>query len=354
MTISKISGIRIDGIYGCLPSNIIDNREVGKALFGESLENLIKATGIVKRRICSNGVTSYDLCLKAAKELIHDLNIDNDDIGGIINVTFTPDNLMPNNATHAQSDLNLNNSVAAFDINLACSGYVYGLWVAAMMANTLNKTILLLDGDKQSYLTSPKDKSTYLLFGDAGSATIISPDENNEDEFVFSFYTDGSRRDSLIIKDGAARNEFNGESLLYKADEDGNLLRNVDIRMSGMDIFKFVVQDGKKNIIEYLNILGKTAEDFDYLILHQANVYMIKQLCKKIGFTLDKLPITADKYGNSSSATIPITISSELHEISKEKDLKLLISGFGGGLSLGIGSIKLNTNTKLRLLDYEC
>lgn len=354
MNIYKILGVKIDAIYGCLPTNIIDNREAGQSLFGDSIDNLIKATGIEKRRICSNGVTSYDLCLKAASELIKDLEIEKDEIGGIINVTFTPDNLMPNNATHAQSDLKLSNSIAAFDINLACSGYVYGLWVASMMANSLNKKILLLDGDKQSFLTSPYDKSTSLLFGDAGSATLVSPDENFDNEFIFSFYTDGSRRDSLIIKDGAARNEFNEESLLYKTDSEGNQSRDIDIKMNGMDIFKFVVQDGKKNLIEYLNELGESAEDYDYLILHQANVYMIKQLCKKIGFTLDKLPITADKYGNSSSATIPITISSELKEPSKSKNLRLLISGFGGGLSLGIGSININTNTKLRVLDYEC
>lgn len=352
MNIATILGIKIDAIYGCLPSIEIDNRIAGASLFGDSIDNLIKATGIEKRRICSNNVTSYDLCIEAAKELIRDLNLENDEIGGIICVTFTPDNLLPNNATHAQSDLQLSNSIAAFDVNLACSGYVYGLWVSSMMAKSLNKKILLLDGDKQSYLTSPRDKSTSLLFGDAGSATLVSPEENQSNEFTFCFYTDGNRRGSLIIKDGAARSVFNNTSLEYKMDSEGNELRDIDIKMNGMDIFKFVVQDAKRNILEYMSKVNKTAGDYDYLILHQANVYMIKQLCKKLGFPLEKLPITANKYGNSSSATIPITIASELKP--NGKDLNLLISGFGGGLSLGIGSIKINKDIKLRLLNYEC
>jgi len=352
MDISKIEGVKIDGIYGCVPSIEIDNRIYGANLFGDSLDNLIKATGIEKRRICSSNVTSYDLSLEAARSLISDLNLEQDEIGGVVYVTFTPDNIMPNNATKAQSDLNLSNSIAAFDVNLACSGYVYGLWVASMMAKSLNKKVLLLDGDKQSHITSPRDKSTALLFGDAGSATLLSPDENQNHEFTFSFYTDGKGRDALIIKDGAARNIFNSESLVYKRDSDGNELRAVDIKMAGMDVFKFVVQDVKNYILQYLTDIDKNTEDYDYLILHQANIYMIKQLCKKIGFPIDKLPITANKYGNSASATIPITISSELRECNK--DLNLLVSGFGAGLSLGVGSIKINKDTKLRLIDYEC
>ena len=248
MDISKLSGLRIAGIYGCVPSVEIDNKTTGAQLYGDSIDNLIKATGIEKRRICSDSVTSYDLCLNAAKFLISDTQIKNDEIGGTVFVTFTPDNQMPNNAAHAQSDLGLGNSVAAFDINLACSGYVYGLWVAGMMAKSLNKAILLLDGDKQSYLTSPYDKSTALLFGDAGSATLITPETGQSAEFSFTFYSDGSRRDSLIIKDGAARNVFNEKSLEYVTDAEGNRSRDIDIKMDGMEIFKFVVQDAKRNI----------------------------------------------------------------------------------------------------------
>jgi 3-oxoacyl-[acyl-carrier-protein] synthase-3 len=170
---------------------------------------------------------------------------------------------MPNNATHAQSDLGLDNSVAAFDINLACSGYVYGLWVAGMMAGSLKKAILLLDGDKQSYLTSPYDKATSLLFGDAGSATLIIPEASDETEFSFAFYADGSRRDSLIIKNGAARNTFSEKSLDYVTGEDGSRSRDIDIRMDGMEIFKFVVQDAKRNILEYMEMLGRTPENYD-------------------------------------------------------------------------------------------
>jgi 3-oxoacyl-[acyl-carrier-protein] synthase-3 len=352
MNISKISGVKIDGIYACIPSREVDNRLEGEDLFGNSIEDLIKSTGIAKRRICPTNITGLDLCLKAAKELFKVGNINPCDIGGIVYVTFTPDNMMPNNSTYVQSILNLPNDIPAFDINLACSGYPYGLWISSMMAKSLNKKILLLDGDKQSHITSPYDKATALLFSDAGSATIISPGDSQY-EWQFTFETNGSKREVLSIKDGGARNSLSNKSLLYNAYEDGSKRRNIDIKMDGLEVFKFVAQSVKTNLIEFLDAMAKKPENFDYLILHQANVYMMKQLCKKLGFGLEKMPVTADKYGNSSSSTIPVSIASELQEAIKGKELSLLISGFGAGLSVGSASIRLDKNISLGVAEYE-
>jgi len=352
MNISKISGIKIDGIYACLPNTEIDNRNAGEELFGKSIEDLIKSTGIEKRRICSKGTTGLDLSIKAAKGLFMADDINPMEIGGVVYVTFTPDNLMPNNSTYVQSELKLPNNIPAFDINLACSGYPYGLWISAMMAKNLNKKVLLLDGDKQSHITSPHDKGTALLFSDAGSATMLSPD-NTGSQWQFAFETIGSKREVLYIEDGGAKNSLSNNSFLYKTYEDGNKRRNTDIKMDGLEVFKFVAQGVKKNLTELLNDADRKPEDFDYLILHQANLYMMKQLCKKLGFPLEKMPITADKYGNSSSSTIPVVMASELQKPIQEKGLKLLMSGFGAGLSIGSALIELKKDTTLGVVEYE-
>jgi 3-oxoacyl-[acyl-carrier-protein] synthase-3 len=352
MNISAVTGIKIEGICACVPGNVVDNRTAGQDLFGSSIEDLIKSTGIATRRVCTEDTTGFNLCQKAAEELLAGAVANPSEIGGVVYVTFTPDNPMPNNATYMQHVLNLPNDTPAFDINLACSGYPYGLWVAALMAKSLNKKILLLDGDKQSHITSPFDKATAMLFSDAGSATIVSP-ANEENVWQFTFETDGSKRQVLSIQDGGARSFFSQKSLDFNTFEDGSKRRNTDIFMDGLEVFKFVAQTVKANLQSFMANIEKTPADYDFLILHQANVYMMKQLCKKLGFGLDKMPITADKFGNSSSSTIPLTIASELQQAATEKDIALLMSGFGGGLSIGSASITLKQHAFLKVIEHE-
>lgn len=352
MHISKIEGVKIEAMWGCVPEVEVDNNIAGVDLFNGSLNDLLKSTGIIKRRVCSEGVSSLDLCLKAGSELLKHGSYDLNDIGGVVCVTFTPASLMPNNSTYIQSKLGLSNDIPAFDINLACSGYPYGLWIASLMAKNLNKKILLLDGDKQSHITSPYDKSTALLFSDAGTATLISPTDSDT-QWYFNFETDGSKRDVLIVEDGGSKSPFSDKSLRYIELDDGSKRRNIDITMKGMEVFKFVVQAVPANLKAFMQELNLTSDFFDFLILHQANVYMIKQVCKKVGIPLDRLPITADIYGNSSSATIPITIASTLSNEIKSRKLSLIISGFGAGLSISCAAIELEKNTSLGVVEYE-
>jgi 3-oxoacyl-[acyl-carrier-protein] synthase-3 len=353
MTFCCVENVQIDAVCGCVPANEIDNHEFGKKLFGEELENIILATGIEKRRICKNKeTTALDLSVNAAEIIFNQGGINKKDIGGVVFVTFTPDNIMPCNAALCQHRLELSTGIPAFDVNLACSGYPYGLWVSSMMAKSLNRKILLLDGDKQSHIVSSQDESTALLFSDAGSASIISPSDKNN-KFYFSFMTDGSKREVLSIEDGGSKNWFSKESLNYITYENDNKRRKTDIYMDGFEVFKFVVQQVPKNIKTLLSTSGIEKDEIDFLVLHQANKYMVRQIAKALKIGIEKVPMTMDIYGNSSSATIPITLASGLKEREPKKKDKIIMSGFGAGLSIGSAILDVESGFSYGVHDYE-
>ena len=352
--LAQVDNVRIAGLAACLPSHSVSNKEADAELYGDEIEGVIKTTGVAERRTSPEGeVTALDLCVKAAERLFERSGYDKEKIGGVIFVTSSPDFLMPNNATSAQYRLGLSNSVAAFDINLACSGYVYGLWNAAMTANSMHKSILLLDGETNSHFASPKDRATAVLFGDAGTATLIEPCENAS-PWTFAFETDGSKRDALIIPEGGYRNRANAHSAEYREYPDGGIRRGIDMKMDGMEVFNFVVRSVPKCLDFLMQETKTTSEDYDVLALHQANLFMIRQVAKKMKFSMDKVPTTIQKYGNSSSATIPVTLASELHERIQTEHLKVLASGFGAGLSLASVSMELGPCCCPGVVEYEC
>ncbi|MEI7981158.1 MAG: ketoacyl-ACP synthase III [Bacteroidota bacterium] len=340
MNISSIRNVKIEAISACVPKNKIDNRQFAKDHFPDDLENTIKALGIDNRHVCkSEKSTALDLCIEAAKTLFNNTSITPLDIGGLVFITLTPDNLMPNNASLAQHLLDLPQSIPAFDINHACSGYIYGLWIASMMAQNLKKRVLLLDGDTNSHYVSPWDKATGLLFGDAGSATIISP-SNESSEWFFTFETDGSNREALIIPGIGFRHLLTQESLEYKIYEDGSRRRFIDMYMKGEDVFSYVVTKVPKIINEFLDELDLISDEFDFLLLHQANAFMLRKLARKINFDTEKMPISINKYGNTSSVSIPLNICSELRD-KLSLPSKALLVGMGAGLSTGAAIVEL-------------
>jgi 3-oxoacyl-[acyl-carrier-protein] synthase-3 len=248
---------------------------------------------------------------------------------------------MPNNASYAQHLLGLPQEIPAFDINHACSGYIYGIWNAGMIAKNLNKKVLLLDGDVNSHYVSPWDKSTGLLFGDAGTATVISPAGEHEN-WSFTFNTDGSKRDAITMKIGF-RNLLNSESLTYKEYEGGNKRRFIDMQMEGEAVFKYVVSRVPKIVTDFLEEKESGPSEFSHLILHQANSFMLRKLARKIGFSFDQMPLSINKFGNTSSASIPLTICSELFSTPRNE---VLMVGMGAGLATGVAELNIK-NTKI-------
>lgn len=337
MNISTIKGVRMEAIAACVPANKVDNYEFAKAHFEEDMTANIKAVGVLERHVAvKEETTSMDMCVAAAERIFESGKVSREDIGAVIFVTLTPDCLMPNNSTYAQHLLALSQDVAAFDINHACPGYVFGLWNAALIAQNMQKKVLLLDGDINSKYVSPWDKSTALLFGDAGTATVISPDASAPD-WHFTFMSDGSNREAIMMRLGM-RYPIKEEYLEYKIWNDGGKRRFIDMEMNGRAVFNYVVDVVPEIANAFMDELETFGEEYDKLILHQANHFMLKKLAKAIGFNhKTQMPVCMNKYGNTSSVSIPLTISSVLGESVGHS----LLIGMGAGLASGIADISL-------------
>ena len=336
MQLVKLSNITLRAVYSCLGDINLDNLETCKKLYGDSAENVIKGTGFKYRNVVSPGVSSLDLCCQAAEQMLNDTHTNREDIGAVICVTFTPEYLMPCNACGAQARLNLSKDVLAFDIGLACSGYAYGFYIAGMLANQLKKKVLLLDGDIQTAYLSHQDKATEPVMGDAGSATLIdySPDDNWE--WAFTFLTDGSLREILYMPAGGSKKPVTEEDLELKSYEDGSKRRNCDIYMDGFGVFKFVASQATNLIMNFMKEINIDPDSLDAFVPHQANIYMVKQMAKRLKIAPEKVWISGDVFGNSSSATVPVTLSYEGKKNTKKKG-KMIFSGFGGGMSVSVG-----------------
>ncbi len=336
-----LNNVAIKGIAACVPERTIDNREYGRNLYGDDLEATIKVTGVESRRLCPEGgaVTALDLCVKAARALGVHGNFDYGDFGGLVFVTMTPDFSMPNNATYAHSLLGFDENTPAFDISLACSGYPYALWVAGMMACSTGREILVLDGDTHSPFVSPYDRSTSLLFGDGGSATVVAPDASAEG-WYFDFVTIGDR-ESLVVPDSGYRNRVSENSLVYREFPDGSRRRAIDLKMDGMAVFNAVVRNAPKSLTRVMEAEGKSSEDYDYLLLHQANLMMINQVAKKLKFAGERFPTSLGKYGNIGSGSIALNTCSELRGVVEGKSSRVLMSAFGAGFSVGSASVAI-------------
>ncbi len=296
----KVRGVRLLGVEAALGAKEVDNYLTCKLLFGEKAEAILKTTGILKRRVAEEGETSLSLCVKAAQNLMARLGTKPEEIAGVVSVTFTPRFQMPGNAQLAQRELGLASDVAAIDLNHACAGYPYALYVAARLAQDLGGKVLVLDGDVQTRLA---DASTAALLSDAGSATLIEP--GGDEEWKFAFWTDGVRADDLKVEGGK-------------------------IRMDGFGVFRFVAGDVGKWTEEFM--AGEQVESF---VPHQANVYMVKELAKQLGLE-DQVAITGHEVGNCASASIPVTLARTMKAGEKRRTL---LVGFGGGLSAAMAII---------------
>ena len=354
MDILKVSGVRFVGVSACIPQNLVDNRDSCKHLF-DNLDTLIKATGIKARCVADCGTTALDLEVCAARDLMAKTNAAPNEIGAVICVTFTPEYLMPADAPSAQKQLNIPNHSLAFDINMACSGYGYGLYVSSMLAKALSKKVLLLNGDVQSVYVSKYDKATVPVMADIGTATLIEPVTGGED-WDFSFYTDGGGRESLFIPAGGSKNPVGEEDLQYINYDEGSRRRAIDIYMNGFEIFRFVAMDVSRFLLEFMSICDINSNTIDAFVPHQANIYMIQQLAKKLKIPLEKLWKSGDIYGNPSSASIPLTIANcagEWFALNRNMDGRIMASGFGGGLSISACNIILPCDAVYSVTNYK-
>lgn len=328
-----INDIAIKGISACVPKNVEHNENYSH-VSNEEIQKFMEATGVKHRRIADANTCTSDLCFAAAEKLIADLNWNKSEIDVLVFVSQTADYILPVSAAILQDRLQLSKECIAFDIPLGCSGYVYGLSVvASMMKATGLKKGILLAGDTSSKLVSEKDKSAAPLFGDAGSATALEFNENSI--LRFNLGTDGSGYEAIVIPDGGSRQKINSESLIIKKLDEGIERNQCHLALDGMDVFSFGISQAPKTVNALLDHYSLNKENIDYYLFHQANLMMNKMISKKLKLPAEKVPYSLENFGNTSSATIPLTIVTEIREEVTSQNKNLLMCGFGVGLSWG-------------------
>lgn len=352
MAIFKVENISIKGISACVPKHEESNWDYN-ALTEQEKKLLIKTTGIVSKRIANNTTTTSDLCYTAAQEVIKKTNSDINEIEILIFVSQSPDYFLPASSIIIQDKLGLPKSTIAFDVNLGCSGYVYGLSViGSLLATTKLKKALLLTGDVSSFSVDKKDKSTYPLFGDAGAATLIEYNEKATPMY-FNIQSDGAGYKSIIIPDGGIRNPLTPDSFKEYELTKGIVRSNRSLKLNGEDIFNFSLREVPANIKKLLEFAQFDIVNIDYFIMHQANKIMNEAIRKKLEIPSEKVPYSLEKYGNTSSASIPLTIIDKLsHPLSKGKN-QLILSGFGVGLSWASVLLTSENLISTSVIDYE-
>lgn len=341
MACFSIDGLQVKGIASAVPEQVVSNWDY-ELLTEKERKLLVKTTGVANRHVAPRGMATSDLCKAAAEELIDDLGWRKEDIQIAIFLSQSRDYYLPATAIILQDRLGLPKSCLAFDIGLGCSGFVYGLSViGSMMRTTGLKKGLLMMGDISSATCAYEDKSTYPLFGDAGTVTALelSPDGKHMD---FNLNSDGSGYEAIMIKDGGIRNLVSEDSFIAKDYGEGIKRCDLNLALNGLDVFNFSIREVPPAVKALWEFNGSTVDDYDHFVMHQANRLMNETIRKKLKFGREKVPYSIEEYGNTSSASIPLTISAALRDQAQQEEMRLLLAGFGVGLSWGVVSMHLD------------
>lgn len=342
--------VGVRAMSACVPSYIVYNKDLVNLMGQEEVDKMIDSVGIHERRISSPDICASDLCFKAAVKLMEDNQIDPASIDMLLFMSQTPDYQIPASSCILQHRLGLPKSCACMDITLGCSGYVYALSTAFSFASMegVNR-VLLLDGETISKVVNPRDKVNLPLYGDAGTATLIEKGDYKDSVFILN--TDGSGEEAVKIPVGGYRRPFTVESMKEMERENANYRSDVQIYMDGMDVFNFAIGVVPKSIKEIVEQTNSSLEDIDYLVFHQSNKFMTDFFVKRLKFSPEKVPYCISKYGNTSSASIPLTMVSELSGLL-DAEKTVVMCGFGAGLSWGTARIIYNNCQISTVIEY--
>jgi 3-oxoacyl-[acyl-carrier-protein] synthase-3 len=314
---NTIDDVGIVGISCTVPAKKINNVDLAPHYGEVETNKLISSIGVNTRHISDENITSADLCYSAAKQLLAKLDWSAESVGALIFVSQTSEYQLPATACILQSKLGIPTSTMAFDVNLGCSGFVYGLYLASTIAKSGVGRVLLLVGDTISKLVKPGDRSTEFLFGDAGSATAIEKQEGQS--IMFDLGSDGSGYEHIIAR--------------KPIDNSGTIrgVKSAYLEMNGAEVFAFTLKLIPALIKNMLENVSLASSDIEACVYHQANRFMIKHLAKKSKFSMEQVPLSIMDYGNTSGVSIPITLCSQSIPLKS----KVLLVGFGVGLSWG-------------------
>lgn len=327
-----INGVAIKAIASWLPTDRLEMNSLTEQYGETAVNNIVQTTGIEEVRVVDDAMTSSDMCQRAAEKIIVDENILKDNIDGLVFVSQTPDFILPSTSVCLQERLGLSKDTICQDIRYGCSGYIYGIFQAALwISSGACNNVLVLSGDTNSRIVNENDRSLRMVMGDAGTATLVG---RGEDQMGIHIQSDGSGADRLIIPAGGFRIPCTEKTKELYWDENHNGRSQEDMYMDGMAIFGFAINQVPRNVKALLDYVQWDKEQVGLYALHQANKFMVDFIGKKLRLSKEKVPVNADKYGNTGPATIPLLLSDICNRY--EYDLtKVVLCGFGVGLSWG-------------------
>ncbi len=331
MIFSDFPGIRLSVIAASVPEQKIDIAAMADDPNEDPkfIKNFIRKTGISAKHKCDLDQTAADYSFSAAKQIEAAGKYTPDEIGVLINLTQTPDYRTPSTALVLHKRLGLNKDCLAFDVNLGCSGFVYGVSMAASLLTTSNaKKALVLVGDtlaRGRLGTTKRSSNTKLLFGDASAAILLEKDGTSS--IQTALMSDGTGYKALSTPYNAWKHPVGPESI---AGDD-------------IAVFNFTINEVPAMLEDFMKTVNHTIEDYDALVLHQANMMIIKNIAKRVNMPMEKVPVSLDRYGNTSGASVPLTIVDLYGNCDENRDITLLTSGFGIGLSWGAVQFTINT-----------
>lgn len=358
MAIVRVENVRMAGLASSVPDFVRTVDDDVERFQSEDFRKIGESIGVTSRRIAPEGVCASDLCVAAAERLLDELDWDRDSIRAVLFVTQTPDYPAPATACTLQSRLGLSTNCAAMDINLGCSGYVYGLATAAQFVQGMaggqenGGRVLLLVGDTITHFVSPDDRATAPLFGDAGSATALEFSSAAE-PIVFSLGTDGRGLNHLIVPAGGARQPRTEETGVRTPRESGNIRSDEDMYMNGAEVFSFALQEVPKMVRSTLAEAGWIIDEVDGVVMHQSNGIMLKHLRKRLKVDEENFVIALEGYGNASCASIPLAMTHQWAQAGRSKKRKLVLAGFGLGWSWGGAAVTCENMVMPDLVIYE-
>lgn len=332
---------RIAAITTHLPDQVLTNDALAADYPSWPADKILDKTGIRERRIAGETETALDLGCAAAAKLFATGAVAAQDVDFLLFCTQAPDYILPTSACVMQERLGLPRHIGALDFNLGCSGYVYGLSLAAgLIAAGAARRVLLVTADTYSKYIHRGDKSVRTLFGDGAAATLVeaSPDGSGTiGPFVFG--TDGSGAGSLIVRAGGFRSPRDPSTAIEREDRAGNIRSDDHLYMDGAAVMSFSLREVPRAFRQLLERSGATIDDFDHIVLHQANKFMLDALQKKLELHDDKLPRMYEDIGNTVSSTIPFVLAGLMEGGKLGVGKRVMAIGFGVGLSWAAAAI---------------
>jgi 3-oxoacyl-[acyl-carrier-protein] synthase III len=323
--------ISVHSIEYYLPPTVLTSNDLAAEFVDWSVDKIEAKTGIAERHIAGVDEFASDMAVKAAEKLFAD-GLEKEEIDALLLCTQSPDYYLPTTACLLQDRLGLQTSIAAFDFNLGCSGFVYGLGLATAMITSGQATkVLLLTADTYSKFIHPADRSVRTLFGDAATASVVEAQEGDS-PISFIYGTDGSGGMNLIVPCGGLRSPRK-ESAEVFTDDGGNKRTLNHLYMNGPEIFNFTLRVVPETVSKLLIKSGLNLDEIDLFVFHQANRYMLEHLRKRLGIASEKFVISMQNCGNTVSCTIPIALKGAEQSGRLQRGMKVMLLGFGVGYS---------------------